>query len=344
MTYSEHAAARFDGALPDDLIPHCAEHVRDADLPVEETPSGLTVALPRALVSLSRDAAGLSVSIDADDAATLHQLREYLLSLFDHISPGASEAMTWTGEIARNTAPPNLHLAAVRSVRRAGRNFLRVELDCPGAGTLAQGAGMHFSLLLPPPGREPVWPKLGDNGRAEWPQGADELHRAVYTFVALESGACRFTFDVFAHEGGRATGWARSAKAGDVVGVMGPGGGAFPPGDHLLMAGDETALPAIRRVLECSPHGRHGEIFVEVESEADVCEMPRPSGMSLTWVFRERGETLWDHLRDRPAPEGDSRFVWIAAEQALVRKAKARFRGDLGVRPDEGYFAYYWVA
>lgn len=66
--------------------------------------------------------------------------------------------------------------------------------------------------------------------------------------------------------------------------------------------------------------------------------------MSLTWVIREQGETLWDHLRDRPAPRGASRFVWIAAEQALVRKARARFRGELGVRPHEGYFAYYWTA
>lgn len=65
--------------------------------------------------------------------------------------------------------------------------------------------------------------------------------------------------------------------------------------------------------------------------------------MRLIWVLRERGETLWDHLRDRPAPKGDSRFVWITAERTLVRKAKARFRGALGLRPDEGYFAYYWT-
>jgi NADPH-dependent ferric siderophore reductase len=61
-------------------------------------------------------------------------------------------------------------------------------------------------------------------------------------------------------------------------------------------------------------------------------------------MIRERGETLWDHLRDQPVPEGDSRFVWIAAERALVRTAKARFRDELGIRRDEGYFAFYWAA
>lgn len=53
---------------------------------------------------------------------------------------------------------------------------------------------------------------------------------------------------------------------------------------------------------------------------------------------------LADHLRDRPAPTSDNRFVWIAAEQELVRKARARFRNALGVGLAEGYFAHYWTA
>lgn len=343
MTLCAHASGRFDGALPDDLISHCAAHAREADAAVEETGSGLVVALPRARVALARDLGGLSVSIDAQDAAALQQVREYVLHLFDHACPRAAEAMAWTGGILRNAAPPNLHLAALRSRRRVAPSFLRLEVDCPGARSLAAGRGMHFSLLLPPPGRDPVWPRIDGNGRTVWPQGADSLHRAVYTFVTLDPAAGRFAFDVFEHDGGRVTGWAQSAGAGERIGVMGPGSGDFPPGDEILLAGDETALPAIRRILETSPPDRRGDVFLEVARAADRCDLRGPAAMRLTWVIREHGDSLWDHLRRQPAPEGTSRFVWVAAEQDLVRKAKARFRGELGLRPHEGYFAYYWV-
>lgn len=345
MTFPERATARVETALPDDLIPHLAAHAREADLAVEEeSHSGLIVTLLRARVVLARDAAGMAVSVEAEDPVTLHHVREYMLYLFDHVSPGASAAMVWTGDIRRDAAPLNLHVATVRAVWRVAPSFLRVELDCPGTRALSEGKGMHFSLLLPPPDRAPVWPRLDGDGRTVWPAGPDSLHRAVYTFVTLDPIAGRFTFDLFEHEGGRATGWAQTAKGGEVVGIMGPGSGDFPAGDEMLLAGDATALPAIRRILENSPPDRSGDVFVEVARAADVCDLPRPDAMTLTWVFRERGETLWDHLRDRPAPRSASRFVWIAAEQALVRKAKARFRGELGVRANEGYIAYYWTA
>ena len=45
-----------------------------------------------------------------------------------------------------------------------------------------------------------------------------------------------------------------------------------------------------------------------------------------------------------PLPGGADRYVWIAAEKDLVRKAKARFRDTLGIGPKESYFAYYWEA
>lgn len=133
MTFSRHASARLDGAPPADLIRRCAARMREADLAIEETTSGLSVVLPRARAALSRDPAGLSMSVEAEDVATLHQVREYLLFLLDRLSPSASERMVWTGEIMRDAAPPNLHVATVRSSRRVAPRFLRVEADCLGA-------------------------------------------------------------------------------------------------------------------------------------------------------------------------------------------------------------------
>lgn len=342
MTYSAQASATFEGALPDDLIPHIATHAREAELQVEESPERLIVTVPLARVAMARAEGALRVQVDAVDAVSLQNIRDYLLYVLDHVAPGLSPAGAWQGDVARNRTPPNFATATVRRVWRVAPRFLRVELDCADTRRLDEGRGMHFSLLLPPAGRDPVWPRLDDNGRTVMPSGADALHRAVYTFVDLDPARGRFTFDVFEHEGGRTTDWASHVQPGEVVGISGPGSGDFPQGQDLLIGGDETALPAIRRILEHSAADRRGRIVVEVGTAEDICDMPHPAGMTLTWRVRARGETLWDVLEGAPLPDVPDRYVWIAAEKDLVRKAKARFRDTLGIGPKDGYFAYYW--
>ena len=342
MTYAEHASTIIKGALPADLIAHLAAHARDADLLVEETDTRLVVTAALAQVRLERTASSLRVNVDAQEAVALQSIRDYLLHMLDHAAPGVGRDAEWQGDIARDRPPLNFCTATLQDVRRVAPNFLRVELACADTGRLAGGKGMHFSLLLPPQGRAPVWPRLDGNGRTVMPRDADALHRAAYTFVDLDPVRGRFTFDIFEHQGGRVMDWARTAQPGSVVGITGPGSGDFPTGQTVLMAGDETALPAIRRILEQSPAARRGTVLLEVGSQADVCDMTRPKGVELTWINRDRGETLWDRLDHIAPPEGPDRFVWVAAEKELIRKAKARFCGTLGIGRHESYFAYYW--
>lgn len=344
MTYATHAAATFQGELPGDLMTLVAAHAREAELGLEETDTSLVVTVPLAKVVMRRAASTLQVRIDAVDAMALQNIRDYLLYILDHAAPGLVVAGGWQGDIVRNRQPLNFCTATLHSVRRVAPNFLRVEVDCADVQRLADGRGMHFSLLLPPEDRAPVWPRLDDNGRTVMPTGQDQLHRAVYTFVDLDPIRGRFTFDVFEHEHGRATTWARAAQRGAIVGITGPGSGEFPTGREILMAGDETALPAIRRILEHSPTDRRGTVLLEVGTNDDICDLPRPSGIELTWLVRNRGETLWDILATTPLPQGPDRYVWVAAEKELVRKAKLRFRQGLGIGATEGYFAYYWQA
>ncbi|WP_116086519.1 siderophore-interacting protein [Tropicimonas sp. IMCC34011] len=344
MSGEATATARIAGTCPDDLLSRIATLARQSELDVSVADGTLRVTLHSAKVDLAQDGGGLFIDIRARDAATLSAIREFLLHMLDHAAPGLTDLASWQGDIARNRAPLNFSLATVRRTWRAAPNFLRIELDCPDTPRLATGGGMHFSLLLPPGGRAPVWPRLDGGGRTVWPRGQDALHRAAYTFVDLWPEAGRFTFDLFEHEGGRATAWAKAVRPGETVGITGPGSGDFPPGANLLIAGDETAFPAIRRILERSDPARQGDVLIEVGGAQDICAVPAPGGMRLRWVRRDCGETLWDHLRDMSPPAGPDRYVWIAAEKDLVRKAKARFKGEFGLGPDEGYFAYYWTA
>ncbi|RVV98831.1 siderophore-interacting protein [Mesobaculum littorinae] len=344
MTRTSNASATFAGPLPPDLLPQIAGFAQDVDLHVVRSDTALRLAAPRARIDLAVAPASLAVRVEAEDISVLHMMRDYLLYLLDQAAPGLASGEDWQGDILRNRLPPNFCTATVRSVRRVAPRFLRVELECAETGRLAREPGMHFALLLPPRGREPVWPRLDGAGRTVLPEGADRLHRAAYTFVDLDPDRGRFTFDVFEHEGGRTTAWARTAEAGEVVGITGPGSGDLPPGRDVLIAGDETALPAIRWILAASPADRRGRAFVEVGTAAEICDMQRPEGVTMTWLRRDRGEGLWDVLSTADLPGGPDRYVWVAGEKQLLRKAKLRFRTTLGLGAKEGYFAHYWEA
>lgn len=124
-----------------------------------------------------------------------------------------------------------------------------------------------------------------------WPENRAAPHRAVYTLVEVPPEEGWFSVDLFEHPGGVATGWASIASPGDVVGIMGPAGGAAPPGERLILAGDETALPAIRRILQGFTPDRRGAVLLEVDAP-DLCvALPAPPRMAVTWAGTRRSST-----------------------------------------------------
>jgi NADPH-dependent ferric siderophore reductase len=71
--------------------------------------------------------------------------------------------------------------------------------------------------------------------------------------------------DIVLHGAGVAADWARAAAAGDVMHVTGPKDSrAWPAADCHILAGDETALPAIARRLEERDPQVRSPVIVEV--------------------------------------------------------------------------------
>jgi NADPH-dependent ferric siderophore reductase len=67
------------------------------------------------------------------------------------------------------------------------------------------------------------------------------------------------------------------------------GGIEFEPGtaSRLLLAGDETAVPAVLATLaQLSPNAR-GAAFLEVPSAADVLSVVHPEGVEVIWLPRD---------------------------------------------------------
>src|SRR4051794_14299252 len=107
----------------------------------------------------------------------------------------------------------------------------------------------------------------------------------TYTVRAWDAAAGELTLDFVWHgDEGLAGPWAAAAQPGDRISFFGPGGGyaPSPDADWHLLAGDESALPAIGAALDRLPTGAR----VLASSRSPARRRSRPSwtaGTASSW-------------------------------------------------------------
>ena len=140
-----------------------------------------------------------------------------------------------------------------------------------------------------------------------------------YTPVAWDADA--LVLDFVLHGVGPASTWAQHAVPGSVAVVGGPRGAMVIEGrpDWWLLAGDRTALPAIRRHLLAVAPGMPVDVVLIAEDEADEQELASAGDLTVTWV--RALDELVGRLRDVPPRSGDG-FAFVAAEQSIVKPAR----------------------
>jgi NADPH-dependent ferric siderophore reductase len=109
------------------------------------------------------------------------------------------------------------------------------------------------------------------------------------TVRQVDIAAREITVDIVVHgEHGVAGPWAAAAEPGQPIYLMGPGGAYTPDpaADWHLLAGDESALPAIAAALEALPYNAVGKAFIEVAGQEDEIPLTAPKSVELTWVYR----------------------------------------------------------
>ncbi len=342
MTYSAKIEGRSALPVPEPIVALILKEVTEHEIPFRQREGGISIEVENGRVDADFGADGFRVIIAASAVARAHEMREALLHVLEHASPDFLGAIKWSGDLPQGDVPPNVRFATVVQVERLSPNFQRVTLSCERVREFTEG-GMHFRLLMPKPDRKPVWPYLDENQRTVWASGEDALHNPAFTFATIDVEVGTFTFDVYEHEGGQTTQWARAASRGDLIGLVGPGGGGLPQGDKIVLAGDETALPAIRRILENSSSDRTGQVFLETGDDADRLPLTHPSGVSVEWLDRS-SNLLLDRILSAPLPgPEESRFVWIAGERELARKARKHMR-EQGFSPRDSYVSAYWTS
>ncbi len=228
---------------------------------------------------------------------------------------------------------PRVTHARVRRVERLTPHMIRVVLSGPGLEGFPAGryTDHYVKLLFPAEGVS--LPEPFDLGRirAELPREQWPRMR-TYTVRRWDAEARELSVDLFHHgEVGLAGPWAARVRPGDEVRLAGPGGGYAPDpaADWHLLAGDESALPAIAAALERLPEGARAYAFIEVDGPEEEQKLDTLGDVSLTWLHRgdaRVGDALVRAVRDLGFPPGEVQ-AFVHGEAGFVRELRRLLRG-----------------
>ncbi len=188
-----------------------------------------------------------------------------------------------------------------------------------------------------------------DEPRSDRPPSPGIPRRAErsYTPRYLDPGCNSMTVDFVLHGSGRAAEWACTAKAGDTIWASPTTGGYDIPDDvhHLVLAGDDTAIPAIGTIVEAIPDQTRTTIILEVVDEDDERELSDEVRTDPIWLHRGTDvetagfQTL--NLVKSIAVPPDAHW-WVAGEREAIANVRDVLIIDRGIAKDRISLNAYW--
>ncbi|PZR52566.1 siderophore-interacting protein [Xylanimonas oleitrophica] len=205
----------------------------------------------------------------------------------------------------------------VSRVTRLCPSFVRITFTGEDLHEFADnGRDQRIKFLLPAPcGGWEYLDRQNPDWFSSWRALPDERRNPLrtYTVRAVRQDMNEVDVDIVLHgDTGPASRWANGAKPGSPLVIMGPnaaydgahGGLEFAPPQQahaLLLAGDETAVPAIAAICESLPDDAFGEVYLEVPHPEDRWTLVAPEGVRVHWLGRdgrEHGELLVPAVQD----------------------------------------------
>lgn len=348
MTVSQHTDFEYrtetalSGLDPSRLRAAMLAEAREHGLDViDGGDGGLAVLTVYGRCTLSSKAGKARVVLDSPRRDWLFALKDALSEKVSALYAGGELGLRWSDALPEGSPPPNFQSVEIRATQPLGRDFIRITLGVGDLAAFGEDA-IHFRLALPAAGdAQPEWPHIGASGATIWPKGDKALHRPVYTVRQIDVARGELVFDLFVHEGGRATEWARSTDIGTRVGLTGPGGGGIPETRRITLYADETGFPAVARTLEALPAEATGHTVLTARDGA-ACGYPIPEhpGIDVHWQAGWTSMLLADcAIAERPAQAGS--FVWFAAEKAGATKLRNWCKRQ-GIEQRDRYVAAFW--
>ncbi|MEU4423800.1 siderophore-interacting protein [Actinoplanes sp. NPDC024001] len=215
--------------------------------------------------------------------------------------------------------------------------FHRDGLDLPALRS--EGFDDHVKLFFAAPGADrPVLPRQ-QVASLDW---SVEARPIAKDYTPHRVTATEMDLDFVRHGSGPAATWAESARPGDPVWVAGPKMSLSHPAgaDVVIAAGDETALPAIRRWLREMPAGTRAYVFIEISAEDRKQDLPTAADAEISWLISGR-ESLAEAVSTMPWPDGTV-FVWVAGEAGAIKPLRRYLRVERGLPPEQMEITGYW--
>lgn len=333
------------GQCVDDLCGHFVEH----GLSVTKDGPRRRIAFTWGLGTLHAATGTVRMRAEADDVASLCQIRASLSShLVEFAGTSRAPEIVWTGDASNLTVPPNFREVTVSRVVDLSARMRRITLSGERLDRF-DAHHLHLKLLIPPTGIEPEWPILGRNGLLTWPESAGRPAMRTYTIRRVDAEAGEIDVDMVLHpgHGGPGSVFASRAEPGDQIGIIGPGGRNVEPAEWYLLAGDETALPAIARILAQLPRAARGTALIEIGGPAGRQDLSGPPGMDVRWLDRggaEPGTTtlLSDAVLFTDIPAGVEAFAWAGAEFSTFKTLRRHWRQTCDLARDRHLCVSYW--
>lgn len=264
-----------------------------------------------------------------------------------------------TGELKLSFQPKivrrDLHVSRVEEITPRYRRIVLTGEDLADGYPFARFAPAdHVKVYFPNPdtGALIAYREIGYD---EWEvDGEGEPIRRDYTPRSWNPEARELALDFVIHEHGIAGVWARDAQPGDEVVVMGPRANWLLPEnyDHYLAAGDETAIPAIARLIAEAPVGARVTAVVEVANadEEQPLKTATDVKLDLRWVHRNTAPIADGHLsaletalKQVELEEELSKVYGFAAGETSAMKPIRRYlRHELGLPKRQVSVDGYW--
>jgi NADPH-dependent ferric siderophore reductase len=242
--------------------------------------------------------------------------------------------------------PPPFRRVAVRRVEPLSPRMVRVTLT--GAeldGWVLGEPAASVRLLLPSPGSSelvlPVW----HGNEFLLPDGERATIRTL-TPRRFDPEERELDVDIVLHDGvGAASSWASAATPGDEAAISGPARGYVidPDAPAFILAGDETAIPAIGQLLEWLPARRPVRVLIEVSVPDARTAMPAHAEATVEWLDQPGpppGDALVAAVRDADVAAGTR--IWAAGEAAAMHRIRRHLFEDRGMSRVQATVRGYW--
>ena len=240
--------------------------------------------------------------------------------------------------------PPPFRQGVVVSNEPITRRLARIRLAGPELEALTiDEPAASVRLLVPTPGDDELVVPIWKGNEFLRPDGSRPIIRTL-TPRYLEGDT--LTLEIVLHADGAMSNWAASVEEGERAAISGTGRGYSinPTAAGFLLAGDESALPAISQLLEWIPSETAVRAIIEVADPEGRAPLPSHPSATTDWVELPQGappgDALVRALESIEIPDGWR--VWAAGEAAAMFRIRKHLFDSLGLERKHAMVRGYW--